>query len=355
MQPLTIDLKAKEVLLSEKSIFDVEALINYNNKSLNKVDLKAKFDNNKIFNVGFVRKNNVNQLNLDGDYFDFSETLKETFLEKNKEDSFLKKFQPLKINLKAKEILVGEEKYIYDVNGELKYEKELFKEVSLNAKLNDQKNFDLNIKPKKDSRELVINSNDAGLFLKTFDINKSGNEGELVLHGNYDDSKETHPLNASVTIRDMRLVKAPTLAKILNLASIGIVSTLSGEGILINKLKSEFILDDGILNLKKYEAYGPDVGFSNQGFIYLRKDEIDLEGAIIPMLTLNKIFGSIPVLGKILTNERKGIWSFIYTIKGNLEEPDVKVDPIKTITTGFIQKFFSVFKKDEEDKENKEN
>ena len=89
------------------------------------------------------------------------------------------------------------------------------------------------IKPKKDSRELVINSNDAGLFLKTFDINKSGNEGELVLHGNYDDSKETHPLNASVTIRDMRLVKAPTLAKILNLASIGIVSTLSGEGILI--------------------------------------------------------------------------------------------------------------------------
>ena len=355
LQPLTIDLKAKEVLLSEKSIFDVEALINYNNKSLNKVDLKAKFDNNKIFNVGFVRKNNVNQLNLDGDYFDFSETLKETFLEKNKEDSFLKKFQPLKINLKAKEILVGEEKYIYDVNGELKYEKELFKEVSLNAKLNDQKNFDLNIKPKKDSRELVINSNDAGLFLKTFDINKSGNEGELVLHGNYDDSKETHPLNASVTIRDMRLVKAPTLAKILNLASIGIVSTLSGEGILINKLKSEFILDDGILNLKKYEAYGPDVGFSNQGFIYLRKDEIDLEGAIIPMLTLNKIFGSIPVLGKILTNERKGIWSFIYTIKGNLEEPDVKVDPIKTITPGFIQKFFSVFKKDEEDKENKEN
>ena len=34
-------------------------LINYNNKSLNKVDLKAKFDNNKIFNVGFVKKNNV--------------------------------------------------------------------------------------------------------------------------------------------------------------------------------------------------------------------------------------------------------------------------------------------------------
>ena len=41
----------------------------------------------------------------------------------------------------------------------------------------------------------------------------------------------------------MKLIKAPTLAKILNLASIGIVSALSGEGILINKLKSEFVIE----------------------------------------------------------------------------------------------------------------
>ena len=165
----------------------------------------------------------------------------------------------------------------------------------------------------------------------------------------YDDTKEKNPLTSSVTIRSMRLIKAHTLAKILNLASIGIVSALSGEGILINKLKSEFVLEKGVLNLNKYEAYGPDVGFSNQGNIYLRKKEVDLEGAIIPMVTLNKIIGSIPVLGKILTNERKGIWSFVYTIKGDLDEPEVRVNPIKTITPGFIQKFFSVFKTDKKE------
>ena len=62
------------------------------------------------------------------------------------------------------------------------------------------------------------------------------------------------------------------------------------------------------------------------------------------MVTLNKIIGSIPVLGKILTNERKGIWSFIYTIKGDIDEPKVQVDPLKTITPGFVKKFFSFFK-----------
>ena len=306
--------------------------------------------NTKKINVKVVRNKNLNNLDLNGDYFDFSKNLKETFFEKQKEDSFLAQLQPVVINLNAKEILVAEEKSIYDINAKLKYENKLFKEAELYSKLNNDKIFTLRVEPKQNSRDLIINSDDAGLFLRTFNINKSGKEGELVLHGSYDDTKETHPLNASVTIRDMRLIKAPTLAKILNLASIGIVSALSGEGILINKLKSEFILEDGILNLNKYEAYGPDIGFSNQGKIYLRKDEIDLEGAIIPMVTLNKIIGSIPVLGRILTNERKGIWSFIYTITGSLDEPEVKVNPIKTITPGFIQKFFSVFKTEKKEK-----
>ena len=314
-------------------------------KSL-ELDLK---NNGKKTSIKIIKNKNLNTLDLKGDYLDFSETLKETLIEEQKEDSFLVKLQPVKINLEAKEILVGEEKSIYKVDAILKYENKLFKEAKVYSKLKDEKEFSLTISPKENSRELVINSNDAGLFLRTFSINKSGKEGEFVLHGDYDDTKETHPLTSSVTIRSMRLIKAPTLAKILNLASIGIVSALSGEGILINKLKSEFVLENGVLNLIKYEAYGPDVGFSNQGNIYLRKKEVDLEGAIIPMVTLNKIIGSIPVLGKILTNERKGIWSFVYTIKGDLDEPEVRVNPIKTITPGFIQKFFSVFKTDKKE------
>ena len=307
--------------------------------------------NAKKISIKVLRNKDLNNLHLKGDYFDFSKTLKETFFEKQNEDSLLLDLQPLTINLKAKEILVAEEKSIYDVDAVLKYENRLFTNAKLHSKLENEKMFDLSINPIESSRELVINSNDAGLFLRTFNINKSGEEGEFALHGVYDDTKETHPLNSSVTIRDMRLIKAPTLAKILNLASIGIVSALSGEGILINKLKSEFTLESGVLNLKKYEAYGPDIGFSNQGKIYLRDDKVDLEGAMIPMVTLNKIIGSIPVLGKILTNERKGIWSFAYTITGNIEEPEVKVNPIKTITPGFIQKFFSVFKTEKKEQE----
>ena len=302
--------------------------------------------------IKILRDKVLNKIILIGDYFDFSKILKETFFEEQKEDSFLIKLQPVSIDLNAKEILVSEEKSIFNVNSKMRYDNKLFKKVTLEAKLKNDKNFNINIKNHNESRELNIFSDDAGNFLNTFNINKSGKGGEFDLHGNYDYTKESNPLKASVTIREMRLIKAPTLATILNLASIGIVSALSGEGILINKVKSEFLLENGILNLEKYEAYGPDIGFSNQGKVFLKKEEIDLEGAIIPMVTLNKVIGSIPVLGKILTNERKGIWSFVYTITGDLDEPTVKVNPIKTITPGFIQKFFSVFKTEKKEEEN---
>ena len=34
-----------------------------------------------------------------------------------------------------------------------------------------------------------------------------------------------------------------------------------------------------------------------------------------------------------------------------MDEPTVQVDPLKTITPGFIKKFFSVFKTDKEQKD----
>ena len=75
-------------------------------------------------------------------------------IEKQKEDSFLIQLQPVKINLEAKEIVVREEKSIYSVAAILKYEDKLFKEAELHSKLKNEKEFNLAINPKENSREL---------------------------------------------------------------------------------------------------------------------------------------------------------------------------------------------------------
>jgi len=341
-----------KILKYQENNKKLDGQIQFSNQIKPFKEFELNFENeNKKIEIKLERNKGKDKLFVKGDYFDFTNILKDFIFEEEKEDNILTQFQPIIITLKSKQILVTENQSIYNVDSIMEYDNKLFKEIKLNSELEDKgKHFILEVTAKDNNqRELKINSNDAGLLLKKFNVNKSGKEGEFVLYGIYNDNKDSHPLNASVTIRDMRLIKAPTLAKILNLASIGIVSVLSGEGILINKLKSEFVVESGILNLNKYEAYGPDIGFSNQGKIFLKEKEIDLEGALVPMVTLNKIIGSIPVLGKILTNERKGIWSFIYTIKGNMNEPTVQVDPLKSITPGFIKKFFSVFKTEKEE------
>ena len=87
--------------------------------------------NDKKINIVVLRNKNLNNLDLKGDYFDFSKSLKETFFEKQKEDSLLIQLQPVNINIKAKEILVAEEKSIYDVDATLKYENKLFKKCKI--------------------------------------------------------------------------------------------------------------------------------------------------------------------------------------------------------------------------------
>ena len=119
-------------------------------KSL-ELDLK---NNGKKTSIKIIKNKNLNTLDLKGDYLDFSETLKKTFIDEQKEDSFLVKLQPVKINLEAKEILVGEEKSIYKVDAILKYENKLFKEAKVYSKLKDEKEFSLTISPKENSREL---------------------------------------------------------------------------------------------------------------------------------------------------------------------------------------------------------
>ena len=133
--------------------------------------------------IKILRDKVLNKIILIGDYFDFSKILKETFFEEQKEDSFLIKLQPVSIDLNAKEILVSEEKSIFNVNSKMRYDNKLFKKVTLEAKLKNDKNFNINIKNHNESRELNIFSDDAGNFLNTFNINKSGKGGEFVLHG----------------------------------------------------------------------------------------------------------------------------------------------------------------------------
>ena len=70
-----------------------------------------------------------------------------------------------------------------------------------------------------------------------------------------------------------------------------------------------------------------------------------LNGSLAPANTINNIVREIPVVGKILTGKKgDGIFGASFKIKGK-NNFKVEVNPIKTLTPRFIQRFLKIFKK----------
>jgi hypothetical protein len=78
----------------------------------------------------------------------------------------------------------------------------------------------------------------------------------------------------------------------------------------------------------------------------VRADEyVSLRGSLAPANTLNNIIRGVPIIGKVLTgNKGDGIFGASFSIKGK-DELVSEVNPIRTITPRFLQRFLEVFKK----------
>jgi hypothetical protein len=81
---------------------------------------------------------------------------------------------------------------------------------------------------------------------------------------------------------------------------------------------------------------------------YVEKDKlISLRGTLIPATTINKVIGSIPILGQILVGSKtgEGVFGVSFKIKGPQENLETSVNPIKTLTPRFITRTLERIKK----------
>ena len=83
-----------------------------------------------------------------------------------------------------------------------------------------------------------------------------------------------------------------------------------------------------------------------EGYIE-KKKLISLRGTLVPATTLNKMIGSIPILGQILVGKKtgEGVFGVSFKIKGPPENLNTSVNPIKTLTPRFITRTLEKIKK----------
>ena len=254
-------------------------------------------------------------------------------------------FPPFKLVFDLKRLRLGADRHLSEVSGTLIHDGEISRSLSLRAGLGKGKRFRVRLRPEGKGRELLIQSDDAGSTLRAFDITNNVMGGRLQVKATYDDSLPDRPLKGRVLINGYRLTKAPVLAELLAVASVtGIPDLLSGPGIGFSRFVAPFTLTGDIVEFKEARTYGSALGFTAEGKINLKRDELDLRGTIVPAYSVNSIIGNIPILGPLLTGAKGGgVFAATYKMTGPLADPKISVNPLAALTPGFLRNLFGVF------------
>lgn len=255
---------------------------------------------------------------------------------------------PLSIKLAVDQMRLGAGGGLSDASGSLRREGKLWREIAIDGHPAPGKTFTLRLLPDGANRRVVVQSDDAGSVLKALDVSEDFVGGKLSIEGRYDDSqaaKGDPPLTGQALIENFHLINAPGLAKLLSVASLtGILNILRGDGISFDRFDAPFTLKDDVLITKATKMNGPSLGFTAEGWVSLRDDTLAIRGTVVPAYTLNSVLGNIPILGRLLTGgEGSGVFAATYRMTGKLDDPDVSVNPLATLTPGFLRGLFGIF------------
>ena len=107
-----------------------------------------------------------------------------------------------------------------------------------------------------------------------------------------------------------------------------------------------FSNNKNIMNIEEIYAIGPAISILLDGYVE-RNKLITLSGTLVPATTVNKVIGSIPILGNILVGKKagEGVFGVSFKIKGPPNKVKTTVNPIKTLTPRFITRTLEKIKK----------
>ena len=301
-------------------------------------------NDSKINNQMTLSKKGKNYL-LEGSSFDVSKMLDSMF--NNDSDAelsdLLENFNT-NLNIKIKKVYLDSEYSVNNFAGTLSLIKNEIDKLEIKSFFKNNKILIASINHTNDEKVTTLYSDYARPFVKKYKFIKGFEEGSLDFHS----VQKNKITSARLKIYDFKLKELPGLTKLLTLASLqGIADTLSGEGIRFNDFEMKYKSNKKLMTIDEIYALGPAISILMDG--YIEKDKlVSLRGTLVPATTINKVIGSIPLLGNILVGKKagEGVFGVSFKIKGPPKDLKTSVNPIKTLTPRFITRTLEKVKKE---------
>ncbi|NKB44373.1 MAG: hypothetical protein GKS03_08870 [Alphaproteobacteria bacterium] len=216
-------------------------------------------------------------------------------------------------------------------------------EIIVNADVAEADRFTLTMQPRDQIRTFEAASENGGAVFRSLGLGDDFRDGKLTVSGTV---SETGAISGNLNMDTFKIVDAPLLARLLSVAALtGIVDELGGTGISFSELNVPFTYTNGAFTIKDGAMYGPSLGLTAMGTYDTNKRTLDGDGTIIPAYAVNSALGGIPILGPLLTGgeESGGVFAATYAMRGNPDGAEVTVNPLATLTPGFLRQIFRVF------------
>ena len=312
-------------------------------KRIDQIDIDLVNNNDQISQLNIKRKKSNYSIN--SKIFDGTKILDRILFSKS-DGNFFDVFEKLnsKIKINFNTIYITNEDYLTNFKADMIVNNNQIKDLILSSQFSTKEDLKLSIKTNSNNERITdLFAGNAKPLVKKYDFIKGFEGGYL----KFDSIEKNKVSNSNLKIFDFKLKEVPALTKLLTLASLqGIADLLTGEGIRFNEFEMIFNNKDGLMTIEEIYSLGPSISILMDG--YIQKDDlVSLRGTLVPATTVNKVIGSIPLIGDILVGKKagEGVFGVSFKIKGYPDDLKTTVNPIKTLTPRFITRTLEKIKK----------
>ena len=174
-------------------------------------------------------------------------------------------------------------------------------------------------------------------------------QGELTARGNSSaELKKTALGSLKLKCEKGSLRKFPVLSKIFSILNVSQLFKLHlpdmvAGGMPYNSITATISIQDGIASSQDFYIASNAMNMSAVGKVDLVKNELDATIGVQPLQSVGKVVNRLPVVGWILTGEKKTFLTPYFEAKGRLDDPTVKAVPVSSIAKGVFNVFKRVF------------
>jgi hypothetical protein len=109
---------------------------------------------------------------------------------------------------------------------------------------------------------------------------------------------------------------------------------LEKEGLQYNRMTATVTIQNGLMKTQNFILDSPVLKISAAGSYDMPTDQLDMVWAVSPFGSYSQFLKSIPLFGRLVAGDRKGLATALFEVKGSIDDPQVTYMPMKSFATG---------------------